>query len=43
MSALYIPLLTYAHNDRVVGVLLHRDDARFLTLAKAVEGFCNAL
>jgi hypothetical protein len=33
MSALYIMLLTYAHDDRAVGVLLHRADARLLALA----------
>src|SRR3712207_1923066 len=38
MSALHIPLSTYAHNDRVVGVLLHRDDARLLTLAGGRRG-----
>jgi hypothetical protein len=38
MPSLHIPLLTYAHNDRAVGVLLHRDDARLLTLAKGRRG-----
>ena len=43
MSALHIPLSTYAHNDRVVGVLLRQDDARLLTLAGGRRGVCNAL
>lgn len=34
MSALHIPLLTYAHDDRAVGVLLHRDDVHLLPLAE---------
>ncbi len=38
MPALYIPLSTYAHDDRAVGVLLHRDDARLLTLAGGRRG-----
>ncbi len=38
MSALYIPLLTYAHDDRAVGVLLYRNDARLLTLAGGRRG-----
>src|SRR3989337_563515 len=39
MSALHIPLSTYAHDDRAVGVLLHRDDAaRLLTLAGGRRG-----
>jgi hypothetical protein len=38
MPSLHIPLLTYAHNDRAVGVLLRRDDARLLTLAGGRRG-----
>ena len=38
MSVLHIPLSTYAHDDRAVGVLLHRDDARLLTLAGGHRG-----
>jgi hypothetical protein len=38
MSALRIPLSTYAHDDRAVRALLHRDDARLLTLAGGRQG-----
>jgi hypothetical protein len=38
MSAFHIPLSTYAHDDRAVGVLLRRDDARLLTLAGGCRG-----
>jgi hypothetical protein len=38
MSALNMPLSTNAHDDRVVGVLLHRDDALLLTLAGGRRG-----
>jgi hypothetical protein len=38
MSALYLPFLTYAHDDRALGVLLHRDEARLLTLAGGRRG-----
>src|SRR5215212_995851 len=39
MSALHISPSTNAHDDRAVGVLLHRDDALLLTYPEAVEGF----
>src|ERR671910_2561063 len=38
MSALHIGLSTHAHDDRAVGELLHRDDARLLTLAGGRRG-----
>src|SRR5215208_4373425 len=38
MSTLRISLLTYAHNDRAVGVLPHRDDTRLLALAGGHRG-----
>src|SRR5688572_18238016 len=38
MSALYIPLSTFAHDHRAVRVLLHRDDARLLTLVGGRRG-----
>jgi hypothetical protein len=38
MSALNIPLSTNAHDDRAVGVLLHRDDALLLALAGGRRG-----
>ena len=41
MSALYIPRSPYAQDDRAVGVVLHRDDARLLTLISGRRGVCN--